>query len=87
MDEHISDDGPVLDPFDPTEADDWNLDEMPIPGKTDVFCPNCDGEGFVVIRVYPWDGCSYDDKPCELCQSTGYLSKTDYERLFKSDGL
>jgi DnaJ-class molecular chaperone len=33
----------------------------------DQTCPKCNGEGYIVVRVYPWDGCSYDEKPCELC--------------------
>lgn len=30
-------------------------------------CLKCNGEGYIVVRVYPWDGCSYDEKPCDLC--------------------
>ena len=30
-------------------------------------CPKCNGEGYIVVSVYPWDGCSYDEKPCDLC--------------------
>ncbi len=33
----------------------------------DQPCPKCNGEGYIVVRVYPWDGCSYDEKPCDLC--------------------
>jgi hypothetical protein len=29
--------------------------------------PTRNGEGYIVILVYPWDGCSYDAKPCDLC--------------------
>ncbi len=44
---------------DPAQAD-------PLP-LTDQPCPKCNGEGYIVVRVYPWDGCSYDEKPCDLC--------------------
>ncbi len=39
-------------------------DPLPI---TDQPCPKCNGEGYIVVRVYPWDGCSYDEKPCDVC--------------------
>ena len=66
-DEYISDDGPGSDLFDPYETGQWKSDfnqELP---PVDGPCPNCNGEGYVVVRVYPWDGCSYDEKPCEFC--------------------
>ncbi len=44
---------------DPARADPLSLPDQP--------CPKCNGEGYIVIRVYPWDGCSYDEKPCDLC--------------------
>ena len=66
-DEYISDDGPSSGLFDPYETGQWkssfNQELPPVDGP----CPNCNGEGYVVIRVYPWDGCSYDEKPCEFC--------------------
>lgn len=66
-DEYISDDGPGPDLFHPYETG-WG---RPTPddrtANTDQICPKCDGEGYIVIRIYPWDGCSYDEKPCDLC--------------------
>jgi len=40
--------------------------EDPI-ASPDQPCIKCNGEGYIVVRVYPWDGCSYDEKPCDLC--------------------
>ncbi len=37
------------------------------PASPDRPCPKCNGEGYIVVRVYPWVGCSYDEKPCDLC--------------------
>ncbi len=46
------------------QDDPARADPLPIP---DQPCPRCNGEGYVVVRVYPWEGCSYDEKPCDLC--------------------
>ena len=43
----------------------------------DQPCPKCNGEGYIVVRVYPWDGCSYDEKPCDLCNPT--IDEFDFE--------
>lgn len=78
-DETISDDGPGSDLFDPYETGQWKLDFnqelLPVDGP----CPNCNGKGYVVIRVYPWDGCSYDEKPCEFCNPRLDRSDVDDE--------
>jgi hypothetical protein len=39
-------------------------DPLPLPEQP---CPKCNDQGYIVVRVYPWDGCSYDEKPCDLC--------------------
>jgi len=44
----------------------------------DQSCPKCNGEGYIVIRVYPWDGCSYDEKPCDLCNPNNDDFEFDY---------
>jgi len=41
----------------------------------DQPCIKCNGEGYIAIRVYPWDGCSYDEKTCDLC----YPNNDDFE--------
>jgi len=43
----------------------------------DQPCPKCNGEGYIVVRVYPWDGCSYDEKPCDFCNPK--IDKFDFE--------
>ena len=75
-DEYISDDGPGSDLLDPYEINWWNSTSDDLPADTDNICPECDGEGYIVIRVYPWDGCSYDEKPCDLCHRSGYISES-----------
>jgi len=37
------------------------------PASPDQPCLKCNGEGYIVFRVYPWDGCSYDERPCDIC--------------------
>jgi|GEM_PF-1086825 len=63
----ISDDGPGSDLFDLYETGWWKSISSDESAPADQPCPNCNGEGYVVVRVYPWDGYSYDEKPCDLC--------------------
>lgn len=63
IDEYTSDDGPGSDLFDPYETGWWKSIASDDSAPADQPCPNCNGEGYVVIRVCPWDGCSYDEKP------------------------
>jgi hypothetical protein len=65
--EYISDDGPGSDLFDPYETGWWKSVTSDDSAPVDQPCPNCNGEGYIVVRVYPWDGYSYDEKPCEIC--------------------
>lgn len=71
-DEYVSDDGPSSDLCDPYETGWWKS----IANDKSVTAvqpyPNYNREGQVVIRVYPWDDCSYDEKPCELCNPASY---------------
>lgn len=46
-----------------TDGNPFDADTSP----SDQPCPNCNGEGYVIVRVYPWDGCSYDSAPCKFC--------------------
>ena len=66
-DEYISDDSPGSDLFDPYETGWWKSIAYDDSASEDQPCPNCNGEGYAVVRVYPWDGCSYDEVPCDLC--------------------
>jgi hypothetical protein len=66
-DEYISDDGPGSDLFDPYEIGWWKNGTNKEAEPADQPCPNCNGEGYVIVRVYPWDGCLYDEVPCEWC--------------------
>jgi len=84
-DEYISDDGPGSDLFDPYETGWWKTapDESSVdPNQT---CPKCNGEGYVVVRVYPWDGCSYDEEPCKFCNPRMDCSELDDELLDEMD--
>ncbi len=65
--EYVSDDGPGSDLFDPYETGQWKNTTPRTAVAQDQTCPKCNGEGYIVFRVYPWDGCSYDEKPCDLC--------------------
>lgn len=49
------------------------------------ICPNCNGEGYVTFRIYPWDGTSYDEKPCKVCKKKGNLTEEEYEKLINPD--
>ena len=71
-DEYISDDGPGCDLFDPYETCWWKSIANDDSASKDQPCPNCNGEGYVVVRVYPWDGCSYDEEPCKFCNPRKY---------------
>jgi len=64
---NVSDDGPGSDLFDPHEIGWWKPISSVESAPADQPCPNCNGEGYVVVRVYPWDGCSYDEVPCKFC--------------------
>jgi hypothetical protein len=66
-DKYISDDCPGSDLFDPYETGWWKSMREGCSATPDQPCPKCNGKGFVVVRVYPWDGCSYDEKLCDLC--------------------
>ena len=70
-DEYLSDDGPGSDLFDPYEIGWWKSTPDYRQTALDQTCPRCNGEGYIVIRVYPWDGCSYNEKPCDLSNSLG----------------
>jgi len=48
------------------------------PASPDQPCIKCNGEGYIVVRVYPWDGCSYDEKPCDLCNPNNDDFEFDY---------
>ena len=74
-DEYLSDDGPGSDLFDPYESGWWKSTPTQIVTDQDLVCPKCKGEGYIVFGVYPWDGCSYDEKPCDLCKTTGRLTE------------
>jgi hypothetical protein len=76
-DECVSDDGPGSDLFDPYETGRWKLTPEDRPTIPDQPCPKCNGEGYIVIRVYPWDGYSYDEKPCDLCNPASNKSKPE----------
>jgi len=65
-DEYISDDAPGSELFDPYETGWWKLMPAESSAALDQTCPKCNGEGYIVVRVYPWDGCSFDEKPCDL---------------------
>jgi hypothetical protein len=67
--EYLSDDGPGTDLFDPYEIGWWKNSPTKDSIPADQPCPNCNGEGYVIVRIYPWDGCSYDEMPCKLCNS------------------
>ena len=47
-------------------SQDKSAQENPL-ATPDQPCPKCNGEGYIVFRVYPWDGCSYDERPCDIC--------------------
>ena len=66
-DDYLSDDCPGSDLFDPYATGWWKSMPAESSAALDQTCPKCNGEGYIVIRVYPWDGCSYDEKPCDLC--------------------
>lgn len=57
--------------FDPYQTGLWKSISCNDSVPADQPCLNCNGEGYVVVRVYPWDGCSYDEKPCDLCNPVG----------------
>ncbi|PWB50510.1 MAG: hypothetical protein C3F13_16290 [Anaerolineales bacterium] len=59
----------------PAEISVDKSDREDTPASPDQPCPKCNGEGYIVVRVYPWDGCSYDEKPCDLCNP----AKDDFE--------
>ncbi len=65
--EYLSDDGPGSDQFNPHVTGSWKSAPEDRPVTPDQPCSKCNGEGYIVIRVYPWDGCSYDEIPCDLC--------------------
>jgi hypothetical protein len=44
----------------------------------DQPCPKCNGEGYIEVKVYPWDGCSYDERLCELCNPPKEKDDFDY---------
>ena len=56
-----------------------------LPATPDHLCLKCNGEGYIVIRVYPWDGCSYDEKLCDLCNPRQEASADDEETLYMHD--
>ena len=64
---NVSDDGPHSDLFDSYETGWWKSVSSDESAPADQPCPNCNNEGYIVVRVYPWDDCSYDGKTCELC--------------------
>jgi hypothetical protein len=39
----------------------------------------------VVVRVYPWDGCSYDEELCKFCNPRRDHSELDDESLGEMD--
>ena len=84
-DEYISDDGPGSDLFDPYETGWWKSVSSDESASADQPCPNCNGDGYVVVRVYPWDGCSYDEEPCKFCNPRKDRSEMDDESLEEMD--
>ena len=82
-DEYISDDDPGSDLFDPYETGWWKTTPDDLKDNTDQICPKCDGEGYIVFLIYPWDGYSYDEKPCDLCHRTGYISESEYKSILR----
>jgi hypothetical protein len=80
-DEYISDDGPGSDLFDPYETGWWKSNSNDESTPVNQPCPNCNGEGFVVIRVYPWDGCSHIEVPCKVCNPKEDRSDLDDESI------
>ena len=40
---------------------------------------------YVVVRVYPWDGCSYDEEPCKFCNPRKDYTELDDESLEEMD--
>ncbi len=49
------------------QEDSARADHLPLPEQP---CPKCNGEGYIVVSVYPWDGCVNDEKPCDVCNPT-----------------
>jgi hypothetical protein len=84
-DKYISDGSPGSDLFDPYETGWRKSISQATPTSSDQPCPKCNGEGYIVIRVYPWDGCSYDEKPCNLCNPGQDASEFDDEPMDKPD--
>ena len=84
-DEYLSDDGPGSDLLDPYEIGWWKSTLDYRQTALDQTCPRCNGEGYIVIRVYPWDGCSYDEKPCDLCNPREDAPEFDDEPMDEPD--
>ena len=51
----------------------------------DPPCPNCNGEGYIIVWVYPWDGCLYDEVPCKFCNSRKDISDVGDESSMEDD--
>ncbi len=83
--EYVSDDGPGSDLFDPYETGQWKNTTPRTAVAQDQTCPKCNGEGYIVFRVYPWDGCSYDEKPCDLCNPRENAPEYGDEPMDESD--
>lgn len=58
-------------------SQDKSAQENPL-ATPDQLCPKCNGEGYIIVRVYPWDGCSYDERPCDICNPINDDFEFDY---------